>query len=140
MNNCLNCGKEVNQTPGKKERKYCDDKCKQRHWQKMKSEKKGNVTISREEYEKLLSGNTNVSIGFAYVKDEFIENSKNKIQPIQVQYSKADPNLPGLTRGFKTVKVKQKVKDLSKERLGEKPYKPESKKLSYFEERQQANE
>ncbi|HEY5391437.1 MAG TPA: hypothetical protein VIJ57_04940 [Hanamia sp.] len=55
MNKCLNCGKEVKQTPGKKERKYCDDKCKQKHWQKMKAEKKGNVTISREEYEKLLN-------------------------------------------------------------------------------------
>ena len=32
--NCLNCGKEVKQTEGKRQRKYCNDACKQIHWKK----------------------------------------------------------------------------------------------------------
>jgi len=32
--NCLNCNKEVKQSEGKRERKYCNDTCKQIHWQK----------------------------------------------------------------------------------------------------------
>ena len=32
--NCLNCGKEVKQIEGKRQRKYCDDACKQIHWKK----------------------------------------------------------------------------------------------------------
>lgn len=32
--NCLNCNKEVKQTEGKRQRKYCDDACKQIHWKK----------------------------------------------------------------------------------------------------------
>lgn len=34
MNNCLNCNKELVHTAGKKQRKYCDAKCKQNHWNK----------------------------------------------------------------------------------------------------------
>jgi endogenous inhibitor of DNA gyrase (YacG/DUF329 family) len=115
MNNCLNCGKEVKQTPGKKERKYCDDKCKQRHWQKMKAEKRGNVTISREEYDSLLKGN--------YCIPETSESER-------ITVSLAPPE--------KLLKQLDVDEYLDKESLGEKPYKPESKKLSYFEERQQA--
>ena len=32
--NCLNCNKEVKQSEGKRERKYCDDNCKQQYWVK----------------------------------------------------------------------------------------------------------
>ena len=32
--NCLNCNKEVKQIEGKRQRKYCDDACKQIHWKK----------------------------------------------------------------------------------------------------------
>ena len=58
MKNCLNCGKGLTQTPGKKEKKYCDAKCKQQHWHKLKADKKDMVKISREEYEMLLQKNT----------------------------------------------------------------------------------
>ena len=54
MSNCLNCGKELTQTPGKKEKKYCDAKCKQQHWHKLKADKKDMVKISREEYDRLI--------------------------------------------------------------------------------------
>src|SRR5665213_4064201 len=66
MNECLNCGKEVRQTPGKRERKYCDDVCKQKHWQKQKAEKNDTVKISRKEYEQLLN---NSYSGLPVVKD-----------------------------------------------------------------------
>lgn len=33
MANCLNCGKEVAQTPGRRPRQYCDDNCRQKKWQ-----------------------------------------------------------------------------------------------------------
>lgn len=35
---CLNCGKPVRQTPGKRAKKYCDADCRQRHWLKKKKE------------------------------------------------------------------------------------------------------
>ena len=31
---CLNCGDPVPQTPGKRERKFCSDECRQKKWQK----------------------------------------------------------------------------------------------------------
>ena len=114
MSNCLNCGKELTQTPGKKEKKYCDAKCKQQHWHKLKAEKKDMVKISREEYELLLKG-----------------NFKN---PVIIKESKTDKHLPGLTAGMKQVKVKE----LDKE--GSKPYKPKESNesnLTYLKKRQQ---
>jgi len=44
---CLNCGKEVPQTPGKRPRLYCDNKgaCKQKHWVKMHPKKSKKKTI-----------------------------------------------------------------------------------------------
>lgn len=32
--NCLNCGKPVKQTEGKRAKNYCDPACRQKHWQK----------------------------------------------------------------------------------------------------------
>lgn len=32
--NCLNCGKKVEQTPGKRAKNYCDPNCRQKHWLK----------------------------------------------------------------------------------------------------------
>lgn len=40
MNNCLNCGKEIVQTQGKRERKFCSPDCKTRHWYKTHPKKK----------------------------------------------------------------------------------------------------
>lgn len=41
MSKCLNCGKDVIQTDGKRERKYCDNKgaCKQQYWLKQNPKK-----------------------------------------------------------------------------------------------------
>jgi hypothetical protein len=39
--NCLNCGKEVKQTPGKRAKAYCDPNCRQRHWLKNNKKKSG---------------------------------------------------------------------------------------------------
>lgn len=35
---CLNCGKAVKQTQGKRAKTYCDEKCRQTHWQKKNKE------------------------------------------------------------------------------------------------------
>lgn len=40
MSNCLNCGKDVIQKEGKRERKYCDDNCKMAFHNKHKREPK----------------------------------------------------------------------------------------------------
>ena len=32
MHHCLYCGKEVYQTPGRKEKKFCSDSCRMRWW------------------------------------------------------------------------------------------------------------
>lgn len=35
---CLNCGKAVKQTTGKRAKTYCNEKCRQTHWQKKNKE------------------------------------------------------------------------------------------------------
>lgn len=35
---CLNCGKPVKQTPGKRTKTYCDANCRQKHWLKKSKE------------------------------------------------------------------------------------------------------
>lgn len=39
MSNCLNCGAEIKQSDGTKPKKYCDDNCKQKAFQKKKNQK-----------------------------------------------------------------------------------------------------
>jgi CRISPR/Cas system-associated protein Cas7 (RAMP superfamily) len=39
--NCLNCGAEVKQTPGKRAKGYCNSSCRQKHW--LKNNKKESV-------------------------------------------------------------------------------------------------
>ena len=34
ISSCKNCGKEILQTKGKKERRFCDDKCRSAYWNK----------------------------------------------------------------------------------------------------------
>jgi hypothetical protein len=111
MSNCLNCGKELTQTPGKKEKKYCDAKCKQQHWHKLKADKKDMVKISREEYERLIKSVelNEISIGFPYERTATVDfNTK---QPITKKVLVT-----------KKVTGKPVVKELNKE--GSKPYKP----------------
>jgi hypothetical protein len=36
--NCLNCGKKVKQTKGKRVKQYCNAECRQKHWQKKNRE------------------------------------------------------------------------------------------------------
>ena len=124
MNNCLNCGKELTQTPGKKEKKYCDAKCKQKHWHKLKADKKDLVKISREEYEMLIKLNE-VSIGFPYKRT--ITRDFNTNQPITKKVLVT-----------KKVSGKPIIKELDKE--GSKPYTPKEKaseNLTYLQKRQQ---
>lgn len=52
--NCINCGKEISVTTGKKEKKYCDANCRQKYWQKTKKNKLDTVVIPKEEYEELI--------------------------------------------------------------------------------------
>ena len=111
MKNCLNCGKELTQTPGKKEKKYCDAKCKQQHWHKLKADKKDIVKLSREDYEALIA----------------------RAEP------KLDFNTKPITKKVLVTKKasgKPIVKELDKE--GSKPYKPKSQdqNLTYLEKRQ----
>lgn len=58
MNKCLNCGKEISQTPKKRERRFCDSTCRSNYWQKqnrinnttiesVKIEKKDNKTVTK---------------------------------------------------------------------------------------------
>src|SRR5574337_71101 len=37
---CLNCGKDLIQTPGKRAKQFCDGNCRTRYWQKEKSAQK----------------------------------------------------------------------------------------------------
>ena len=39
INFCLNCGKELDHTPGKKRKKYCCDKCRYQLWNKNRDSK-----------------------------------------------------------------------------------------------------
>jgi len=43
MNNCLNCGKEITQTEGKRPRKTCSDGCRQKLWVKVQQAKKAEL-------------------------------------------------------------------------------------------------
>jgi hypothetical protein len=36
MSNCLNCGQPLEQTPGKKEKQFCNVSCRSSYWQKKK--------------------------------------------------------------------------------------------------------
>lgn len=120
MKNCLNCGKEVIQTPGKKEKKYCDAKCKQQHWHKLKADKKDMVKISREEYNRLKSVELKESsICFPYeritdkLKESLEVNKKDLAKYIGKRLKENNPD---------KVAGKVVVKELNKE--GSKPYNP----------------
>ena len=114
MKNCLNCGKEVIQTPGKKEKKYCDAKCKQQHWHKLKADKKDMVKISREEYEALIARVEDLPS----VKELRKRQRNDFVEKISKEITS--------------------VKELNKE--GSKPYKPKESNesnLTYLQKRQQ---
>ena len=51
MVNCLNCGKEVTQSEGKRERLYCDNKgkCKNEYFRKQKECKQRKVVLIEDE-------------------------------------------------------------------------------------------
>jgi endogenous inhibitor of DNA gyrase (YacG/DUF329 family) len=51
MKTCLNCGKEIEQKEGKRERKFCGDVCRATHFRQKNAGKKKYVKI--ETYEKL---------------------------------------------------------------------------------------
>jgi hypothetical protein len=36
MSNCLNCNEPIEQTPGKKEKQFCNVSCRSSYWQKQK--------------------------------------------------------------------------------------------------------
>ena len=56
MSNCLNCGKEVPQTEGKRARKYCDNKgaCKQQYWVKTHPKEDKFKKIPIEQHDKMI--------------------------------------------------------------------------------------
>lgn len=122
MKKCLNCGKEVIQTPGKKEKKYCDAKCKQQHWHKLRAAKKDTVKISREEYELLLKGNVKEITDFKIEEVSITKDGNAAIGISNIKFKK--PSKPI-------------VKELNKE--GSKPYKPkqQDQNLSYLKKRQE---
>ena len=35
--NCKNCDKEIEQKEGKREKSFCSDNCRAKHWQKQKT-------------------------------------------------------------------------------------------------------
>ena len=62
MSNCLNCGKEVPQKEGKRQRKYCDDSCKMAFHNKKKPKESKYVLKStyealKKDYETLIARN-----------------------------------------------------------------------------------
>lgn len=121
MNECLNCGLEVPQTPGKKQRKYCNDQCKQRHWHQKKQEGSGMVKISREEYELLLEGNFKnpliIATPYERITDELKDHLKVDTEDLAKYIGKKlKENNPDKVAG------KVVVKELDKE--GSKPYNP----------------
>jgi hypothetical protein len=52
---CLNCGKELKQEKGKREKKFCNSTCRSAYWQKTHKDSKGKKykLVPIEEYEKL---------------------------------------------------------------------------------------
>ena len=137
MDNCLNCGKELTQTPGKKEKKYCDAKCKQQHWHKLKAEKKDIIKISREEYELLLKGNFKnpliIATPYERITDELKDHLKVDTEDLAKYIGKKlKENNPDKVAGEVV------VKELDKK--GSKPYKPKESNesnLTYLQKRQQ---
>ena len=124
MKNCLNCGKEVVQTPGKKEKKYCDAKCKQQHWHKLKADKKDMVKISREEYDRLIKSaeltEDTIQIGWPGIEPQFAE-------PYRIDLNTKQP----ITKKVLITKKgadKPVFKELDKE--GPKPYNPNNNPAS----------
>ncbi len=53
MSNCLNCGKEITQTKGKRAKKTCSDTCRQTYWQKKNKKGKKYVNILFDDWMKL---------------------------------------------------------------------------------------
>ncbi len=49
MGKCLYCEKEVSKKEGKKERKFCSDTCRQKHWQKSKKQETRKVILIEDE-------------------------------------------------------------------------------------------
>jgi len=53
MNKCLTCGAELSHTEGKRPKKYCNQTCKQKHWNINKKEPMKCIPIKL--YEELMS-------------------------------------------------------------------------------------
>ena len=49
---CLNCGKELQQTPGKRIKKFCDNTCRSSYWNKHNKDRK-TVSVPVEEWNKI---------------------------------------------------------------------------------------
>lgn len=97
MNNCLNCGKEIVQTQGKRERKFCSPDCKTRHWYKTHPKKKSKYA----KFEKLLDINREDN----YVMIDWSKSSPELKQAIQsaVEKMKEGKNIPINTEALKNI-------------------------------------
>lgn len=73
MSTCqfVDCGKELVNLPGKKKKKFCNDLCKQKQWQKDHAE--GIVKLSKAEFEELMdraTGKLPLLTGDVFVRKE----------------------------------------------------------------------
>jgi|ERR1039457_367140 predicted nucleic acid-binding Zn-ribbon protein len=50
---CLNCGKTLIHTEGRREKKYCGNNCKQAYWQKKKPKDKKTKVLTMEQWEEI---------------------------------------------------------------------------------------
>lgn len=50
MKPCLNCGTQVPQTPGRRQKKFCSDECRQKKWQKDQQELRAHIKANGIDY------------------------------------------------------------------------------------------
>ena len=76
MNKCLTCGEPIEQKKGKRQRLYCSDLCRVRHFQK-----NGKKTVKKEEPKQVPIADLNEAIfrQIAIVRAEIIPPHRNTI-------------------------------------------------------------
>ena len=93
---CLNCGKEVSQVKGKRDRLYCDQNCKSVYFRKTKPKEK--KYVQKETFERILNENVELKRKLSEVKVTDLTKPTIEVKPIEVKKTNYSVNTELLSK------------------------------------------
>ena len=136
MEGCLQCGKELIHTPGRKKKKFCNEVCKGIYFKEHNPAKK--LLSWAKELSEYCEANgilpVDLIIAYEKIKVSGIETKRTEPLVVKTGYSREQSVFTEeqLQKYLSSaLNKKQKVKDLNKERMGEKGYNPNEETPRY---------